>query len=315
MIAHHIDLVIITETWLQSNMSFSHELFSCIRLDRDPIIAQRGGGVMIVIRKGLSYERVDRLDVKIIEAVGIVIRTANTPVRIIAAYYPGGSSRAQTELFRSDIRRLLSSNDPLFVTGDFNARHRMWNCSKANKPGKILYQSARNLGITIHVPDSHTYIPAGRGKPSTLDLTLSNNRFNLSVPKVVHDLSSDHLPVTFTVDVETPFTPTTQQYRCYNRADWICFQRHLDTKINLRDGIICTVDCPARIDEAIRFLSETISEAENKAVPLANYHQYQPTLPELVKQLIRLRNIRRRQYYRRRDPMSQRTDSKGSSGK
>lgn len=30
MVLHRIDLAIVTETWLQSNMSFSHGSFSCI---------------------------------------------------------------------------------------------------------------------------------------------------------------------------------------------------------------------------------------------------------------------------------------------
>lgn len=64
MVLHRIDLAIVTETWLQSNMSFSHDSFSCIRLDRDPRVAQRGGGVMIVVRKGIPYERIDNLAVK-----------------------------------------------------------------------------------------------------------------------------------------------------------------------------------------------------------------------------------------------------------
>lgn len=302
MAKHQIDLAVITETWLQSNMSCSHSSFSCIRLDRDPTIATRGGGVMIVVRKGIKVERIDHLDVKVIEAVGIKVHTSRSPVRIIAAYYPGGSSRAKLSQFRKDVRKLASSAEPLFIVGDLNARHRAWNCLKANKAGNILYRTAMESGCTIHFPETHTFHPAGRGKPSTLDLTLSNNKISMSVPKVIHDLTSDHLPVIFSLNVDVPFSPVIHKYRNYSRADWPRFRRHLDRRLNLTDPVIAEIDNTTKIDEAVHFLTEAIGEAESASVPFTNYQPYQPTLPDSVKQLIRLRNIRRRQFYRRRDP-------------
>lgn len=136
--------------------------------------------------------------------MGVINNTSNTSIRFIAAYYPEGSNNHRMKLFRRDTRKLFQSNKPLFVIGDFNAQHRAWNCVKANKAGNVC-----------------TELPEiGRGKLSTLDLTVSNNRFTLSVPKVIHDLSSDHLPVNFAIDIEIPFNPTVHQWRYYNRADW-----------------------------------------------------------------------------------------------
>lgn len=225
---------------------------------------------MIIVRNGIKVEQIDQLDVKVIEAVGVIVHTSQSSVRVIAAYYPGGSSRIKMNQFCKDMRMLATSTEPLFIIGDLNARHRAWNCLKSNKAGNILYRFAGEADCTIHFPESYTYHPTGIGKPSTLDLTLSNNRISMSVPKVIHDLTSDHLPVVFSMDVDVPFTPAVHKYRCYRRADWPRFGRQLDGKLNLTDPIIADIDNTTKIDEAVHFLTEAIAEAESESVPLGD---------------------------------------------
>lgn len=55
---HNIDVAVVTETWLRPSISFLHPNFHCIRLDRpsnDEV--DRGGGVLIAIRKELKYSQ------------------------------------------------------------------------------------------------------------------------------------------------------------------------------------------------------------------------------------------------------------------
>lgn len=53
-----------------------------------------------------------------------------------------------------------------------------------------------------------------------LDLVLSNNLLNMTVPVVLHDLSSDHLPTTFELNIGSGVGIQNRQICCYDRANW-----------------------------------------------------------------------------------------------
>ena len=74
---HEIDIAVITETWLQLNNSLYHENYSVVRADRDSPEATRGGGVAILVRKGISYSILENL-ARAIETVGILVRVDPT---------------------------------------------------------------------------------------------------------------------------------------------------------------------------------------------------------------------------------------------
>ena len=189
----NIDIAVITETWLRPNISFLHPNFCCVRLNR-PSSAEdvRGGGVLIAVRKGIKFNQIS-VATKTIEAVGVSVSTDNRQIRIIAAYFPGSRRCSDWSHFRRDIRAMVDHDDPFFVVGDFNARNRFWNCEKNNKAGNILLQEATRCGFFVNFPDSPSFIPTGRVKPSTLDLVLPNNIIDMSKPITMNVLSSDHL--------------------------------------------------------------------------------------------------------------------------
>lgn len=157
----NIDVAVITETWLRPNISFLHPNFSCIRLDRpanDEV--GRGGGVLIAVRKGLSFKQIN-VSTKMIESTGIIVSSGASQIHIVAAYFPGGRRCADWSQFRRDIRTLSTQDSPFFIIGDFNARHRYWNCAKNNKAGNILFQEAAHSGFNINFPDSPRFHPDG----------------------------------------------------------------------------------------------------------------------------------------------------------
>lgn len=133
---------------------------------------------------------------------------------------------------------------PFFVAGDLNARNRQWNCLKANKAGNILASRANSSDFFVHAPLEHTYHPSGGRLPSTLDLVLSNNLVNMSSLTVINDLSSDHLPVRFDINISVPFNQTRYTTPCYSRANWQMFQRVLNEKIDLTSPLVSSLDSP-----------------------------------------------------------------------
>lgn len=203
----NIDVAVITETWLRPNISLLHPNFCCVRFDR-PSSAEdiRGGGVLIAVRKGIKFDQIS-VTTKTIETVGISIPTDAYKICIIAAYFPGARRCSEWSQFRRDIHAMVDRDDPFFVVGDFNARNRAWNCDKNNKAGNILLQEATRSGFFVNFPDSPSFIPTGRGKPSTLDLVLSNNTLDMSKPISLNELSSDHLPVVFDIKPSAATVP------------------------------------------------------------------------------------------------------------
>lgn len=299
-----IDVAVITETWLQPNINFIHPNYYCVRHDRPSCTeAGRGGGVLIAVRKGIQFHQ-QNISTKTIEAAEITIPSGDNYISIIAAYFPGGRRCADWSQFRRDIRDMVARDNPFFVVGDFNARNRLWNCENNNRAGNILLQEAACSGFTILFPDSPTFLPSGRGKPSTLDLVLSNNIIDMSKPIVVNDLSSDHLPVIFDIKPTTAATSPTNTVSCYARANWVTFQRAVNAKLDPTDPLFTDIQDGNGVNAALALFKIALLEAESVAVPQVVPRQYEiAQITDETKQLIRLRNTRRRQWMRTRDPL------------
>lgn len=303
LIRHQVDIATVTETWLAPQNSFHHPQFNCIRADRRSRNNERGGGVLIVVKKGIQFSQLD-LNTRVIETVGIEIKNATLTIHIIAAYFPGEHRGVVWNNFRSDIDNLVRRPEPFFVAGDFNARHRLWNCLRANKAGNILATRSSSSDFFIHAPNSFTYNPHNGRKPSTLDLVLSNNLVNMSALSVVNDLSSDHLPVRFDIDLVAPPNSVNLTSRCYARANWNLFKRLVNEKIDLTSAVVNNLNSPAAIDSSVQFLTTTLQEAEAVSVPNAPVKPYKDAkVSTSTRQLIQLRNTRRRQWMRTRDPL------------
>lgn len=299
---HEIDIAAITETWLQLKNSVYHENYTIMRADRNSSDATRGGGVAILVRKGISYTKLE-LSTRAIECVGVTVQANPAPVSIIAVYYPGSTRRAKLCQFRRDIRLLSNVEGPFFLVGDYNARHSLWNCARSNKAGRILHQEYEAADFYIHAPDAPTRLPSGRGRPSTLDLVISNNSVQMSKPVAHVELSSDHLPVTFTIDANVPVTQAGRIVRCFDRANWSTFARKIDLEVDPTTAWLNDLDRPEKIDAAVDKISEIVKAAEEAAVPTRRILPKKNDIPDELKLLIRLRNVRRRQFIRRRDPL------------
>lgn len=88
LLLKYIDICLVNETWLDSSKKFYHPQYHCIRADRQN---RRGGGVAIVIKKGIVYKQLGSIATKVIENVGIEIQLdQNRTLKIYSIYFPGG---------------------------------------------------------------------------------------------------------------------------------------------------------------------------------------------------------------------------------
>lgn len=140
---HSTDIIVLTETWLNSSKNLSIPNYEIYRMDRQD---GEHGGVAIIIKENIKHEILPSLNTTAIENISIKITTQNLYFTITAAYFPGTNLSAQNlNNFKKDLQTLTSVNHSFFVCGDFNAKHTLWNNFRCNRAGKILYTEITKL--------------------------------------------------------------------------------------------------------------------------------------------------------------------------
>ncbi|GBM93414.1 hypothetical protein AVEN_110586-1 [Araneus ventricosus] len=119
------------------------------------------------------------------------------PINFISIYVPPSA----TIEFTLDIEKLVSYNAATFIAGDYNAKHRHWNCNKANKLGNQLFSFAQHTKMNILAPETPTrFDPRGS---TIIDIAITRHLNYASTVNSENELSSDHLPVRYWLDTNT----------------------------------------------------------------------------------------------------------------
>lgn len=294
----HIDISLISETWLKHYVSCSVQGFTLYRRDRpsgNNSNRNIGGGVAIAIRNGIPHKQLPDMGLDIIETIGIEVQG----VQIYAAYFPGSKLNPQKlTAFKTDIVKIASLRGKFLVGGDFNSKHRLWNCTKSNRAGQILFEEMSKRNFTVHFPDTHTYFPpqANKTTPSTVDIFLSNGLNGISNTVTINDLSSDHLPVSFKLEFYSKLKTPPPNIRCYAKANWNLYKTYISNNLDLLTT--SQLDSKDQIDDSIDMLTRLIKDAEHLAIPFFKRRETQSTLDNETMILIALRNYKRRQWQR-----------------
>lgn len=304
-----IDIIFISETWLKQNQNISIQNYTVYRKDRSVIpLANNnrnvGGGVAIAVRNGLSHTLLPDIGTEVIETIGIELYGPNQNVKLIGAYFPGSKlNKPKLEKFKNEIRLLTASRTSYLICGDLNAKHRFWNCFKANQAGRILYDLMNIRNFLIHFPSTHTHYPSqsSRVNPSTIDIVLSNGITIPSNLRVIQDFSSDHLPVEFELEFGSRTHYVVQKRRCYSKANWPTYKKLIENDINLLS--VSNILNKTEIDDSLTKIIELIKSAEAIAIPLVNIQLDSPKLTQDILTLISKRNWKRRQWQRIRSPI------------
>ena len=169
---HRLNVLIslVSETHLTSKDRFNHPDFRTYRLDRSD--GRKGGGVAIVVRKGLSHRLLSCPRTKVIESIAVELHVSGR--RLVASvYFPGSNDPRVLSLYRKDLEVLSGLGTDVLIGGDLNLRHPFWGCVGTNSAGTILFQEAIGGDMFLHFPDSPTHYPHSGSTPSTLDLLLT----------------------------------------------------------------------------------------------------------------------------------------------
>lgn len=293
---NEIDVSLVCETFLKTNLKLSHSDYKIYRLDRT---GRRKGGVAVIVKSGILHTLLPSFHLKVLEAIGISIVTSTGPITLVSVYNPGANRDDRS--FIDDIKTLTKIRNSYFICGDLNARHRLWNCSRANTAGNSLFDELQTGSFIIQHPPSSTYIPSDPNRRcSTLDIVLTNGQHTMTIPQISTDLSSDHLPVQFEIDSSNVQTIHPRAIPDYSRADWQGFKSFLDANIDLQQLDLSSITATFQVDNMIDYFTTLLEQAHERYIPRIVPSKYKLILPDDILLLIRLRNARRRQWQRNR---------------
>lgn len=304
LVDHNVDVAIFQETNLKPKHSFSHNDFKCYRLDR---LDRTCGGVAIAVRNSHCHSLMPSLNTKIIETIGVSIKTTVGTIDLISSYFPGtDTSRAAMIDFKRDIQALTRSNNSYFICGDLNAKHRFWNCKRGNRAGAIIYELLGNGQFTISNPPEPTHYPTQRGyQPSTIDIVLTNGRHDITQPAIAAPgLFSDHKPVEFYLHCDSVKHTPNHYIPCYKKANWKLYQQYLNQHIDTSNFSLENITSTHEVDVMIERLTTVIKEAKELSVPLIRPHYTNIIFPDELKAKIQLRKTLGRYWNRHHRPVT-----------
>lgn len=293
----NVDICLLTESWLNSSLSIKNNNYFCYRCDRS---SRRGGGVAIIIKKSIRHTLLPLPNTNLIESIGInITNNGTTCTSLFCCYFGGGrADPLQKQIFTNDLRLLTRTPGNLVLGGDFNSRHRLWGCNRANVWGSLLYNFSLSRGLSVHFPNEHSYVPASaRYQSSTLDLFVSNNCQLLSNTIAINDLGSDHLPVQ--TILHSNYTKVKKFFYDIKNANWTVFGRTINRLLPDCDSF--PASSQDDIDNLINLFSLVIVAAKEHSIPKREIKSSPKALPPNIISLIKLRNRHRRNWLRRRN--------------
>lgn len=285
------DIILISETWLKETESFDITGFNCYRIDRPY------GGVAILINIKIPHSHLTKISVPFAEAISIKVRDTSGEFSITSLYCSPAASRTQAHSFFS---RVLAINGSSIIAGDFNAKHQAWNNSTFCRKGADLLKLSHSRNYKIHSPDGPTLFPP-IGNPSVVDFVISKMHIGVSNPKSQNVLSSDHLPISFSIQSNFS-SPSNSKILNYRKANWKLFRSVLDAEVIDIKTSFPVLDTKEKIDDCIKLLTSKINFASLKSIPKKSPYKFRYKFSLEIHNLTRYRNWHRNIFSRTLDP-------------
>lgn len=185
--SHKLDVIIVSETKLTPEINIKVKNFNVIRKDR----TAHGGGVAIIIRNTVPYKLIGNNNTVSIENTCIQLKDGTY---IIAVY-----NQPRNQFTIGDLHSLANKGNKVLIVGDFNARHQAWKNQACNRNGSTLFNFITNSNMILQCSNNPTHFPENGMTPSYIDLILNKNVREITEPKSIAELNSDHNPQMFQI--------------------------------------------------------------------------------------------------------------------
>ena len=166
-------ICLLTKTFRNPGEAFSLANYVCHRTDRPTA----GGGMAILVRRGIQHHSVPVLSLTWLEATAIQTELAGRPVRILAAYLS-----PSPPLIGADLDACFGGDLPVLLAGDLNAKHVDWNSRLSTTSGELMRDYADSNSCLIFGPDSPTTNPYNHSAtPDVLDIVITRDLHSQSI--------------------------------------------------------------------------------------------------------------------------------------
>ena len=171
------------------------------------------------------------------EAITICLKNTENQLTISTIYIPPASS-----INTSLLENIKNSADNIIITGDLNAKHTDFNCTKTDRWGMALKKALYNADLFIADNSIPTHRDSRTNTSNIIDYIISsqvvfNKIQNLSLNT---DLSSDHSAILFDFQINSnkSIIPSIK-VKLYHKADWDSINSSLSNQLTiLHDQIV-----------------------------------------------------------------------------
>ena len=172
-------------------------------------------GVVIFVRQGLSFSELSTSTISSLDPysdyVGINISLNNSSsLSYLNVYAPpicSSPTDGKTDSLSSSI---LPSSRNLFILGDFNCHHPLWDSRVTSEPrGEEVFDWVISYDLLpLNDPDTPTLLHRSSGNHSSPDISFAPSSLALSCSwEVLQDLGYNHLPILLSIPLSPVFRP------------------------------------------------------------------------------------------------------------
>ncbi|GFT46861.1 probable RNA-directed DNA polymerase from transposon X-element [Trichonephila clavipes] len=287
---HAPDLLLLQETHLRPEHSFSIPNYICYRNDR-PNSAHGWGGTAILIKRNISHFHVPTPPLRTGVEATLVALTPNDqePFLVASIYIPPNPNYRNLS---ADLDTLFKIINTAIVAGDYNAKHTSWGCGSSDPRGNYLLRYITNNNLDLIAPPTPTRY--GYRSASTIDYALIKNLNWPCTADSLAELSSDHNPIRFYF----PRTPKFEIPPPQLNTNWSIFTKILTNPENFD---LPVANSTQEIDDQVSNLTTEILNAHASA-SRPFYQTERPYVQGELKGLIKERNKARKTWQQTRHP-------------
>ncbi|KAF8789716.1 putative RNA-directed DNA polymerase like protein [Argiope bruennichi] len=238
-------------------------------------LTHKSGGTAILIKNSLPHHPTP-ISSTSFENTSISIDLPNGFHITLASIYRPPHGKINT----SELHRILNQISKSIVVGEFNAKHPSWSTGRSNSNGAVIHNFIASNNLIIIAPQEPTHFPINAPSSSTLDFGIM---CNIASGTSLNELSSDHNPVLFEIDININLSALPKTIKTKN---WSVFSTIIQNSIPGNPLIETTQD----IDDAITKFTASIVTALNQASKAKIIKGPPRKLPPEIVDKIKLKN-------------------------
>ena len=249
------DIICLQETQINPNDTVPNFKGYQSYFYKRPTVTRAHGGTGILIRPQIPQEFINITTG--IQAT-IVKVTIDHPLSICSIYI---SEEDWRQTNKAEIANFIKNiPNPKIITGDWNARNKLWFSNINCKKGLDLEEIFDELDMIVIDEDKDTHISTAYGSTSHIDISIVSPslRSKISWSTLDDTYNSDHFPIE--MEIETNPTPSPQRPKWnLHKANWTKYKEQL--KLSLPQQI-------DNIQNLVNTVTEKIVAAAKGAIPI-----------------------------------------------